>query len=177
MPDSQPSICEEQTFQQIHKEYATPLRNFLYYKFGDLEVARDHTQEAFIRLWENCSKVVFEKVKNFLFTVGNRLFLDDLDHQKVKLKFQHRQSMREDQQESNPDFMYRQAEFKEDLERAISNLPEKQRAVFLLSRIDKLKNKEIADTLDISIKTVEKHIAGALQTLKSNLDELEHRKI
>jgi len=177
MPTDHSSLCEEQTFHHVHEEYSTPLRNFLYYKFGDLEKARDFTQEAFIRLWDNCSKVIYEKVKSYLFTIGNRLFLDEMDHQKVVLKFQYRQNYSEQQIETNPEFLYRHEEFKETLEDAVSSLPEKQRTVFLLSRIDKLKNKEIAETLDISIKTVEKHIAGALKTLKENLDELSDRKI
>lgn len=177
MSNTQPSICEEQVFHTVHNEHAVSLRNFLYYKMGDLEKASDFAQEAFIRLWDNCSKVVFEKVKSYLFTIANRLFLDEVDHQKVVLKFQYRQGISEQQSETNPEYLYEHDEFKARLEAAVSALPDKQREVFLLSRIDKMKNKEIAETLDISIKTVEKHIAGALKTLRENLDELADKKI
>ncbi|RED91495.1 RNA polymerase sigma factor [Marinoscillum furvescens] len=171
---SKDSVCEERVFQAVHEQHATSLRNFLYYKFGNLEKARDFAQEAFIRLWNNCSKVPFEKTRSYLFTIGNRLFLDDTDHQKVVLKFEKRQNLTESQSTTNPEHLYREEEFKERLEAAISALPEKQREVFLLSRIDKLKNKEIAETLDISIKTVEKHIATSLKTLREKLDELSN---
>jgi RNA polymerase sigma-70 factor (ECF subfamily) len=171
------SVCEEQTYQEVHRTHEKPLRNFLYYKFGDLEKARDFAQDAFIKLWHNCSKVPFDKAKSYLFTVANRLFLDDIDHQKVVLKFQQRQSISESQMESNPEYVYQQEEFKDRLEEAVSNLPEKQRTVFLMSRIDKLKNKEIAEALDLSIKTIEKHISSSLKTLKDNLDELSGFKI
>ncbi len=174
---SKPSVCEEATFTEIHSTHGTALRNFLYYKIGDMEKACDMAQESFVKLWTNCSKVTFEKVKSYLFTIGNRLFLDDFQHQKVVLKFQYRQDMSEAQIESNPEYLYRQDEFKDQLEDAISGLPEKQREVFLLSRIDKMKNREIAEALDISIKTVEKHIATSLKTLKSQLDELNHSSI
>lgn len=171
------TVCEEQTFQEVHRTHETPLRNFLFYKFGDLEKARDFAQDAFIKLWHNCSKVTFDKAKSYLFTVANRLFLDDYDHQKVVLKFQHRQSISESQMERNPEYIYEEGEFKERLEEAVSSLPEKQRVVFLMSRIDKMKNQEIADALELSIKTVEKHITSALKSLKENLDELTSFKI
>ena len=83
----------------------------------------------------------------------------------------------EDQMEQNPEFMYQEEEFKERLESAVSDLPEKQRVVFLMSRIDKYKNREIAEIMDISIKTVEKHISAAVKALKENLDELDNLKV
>ncbi len=174
---SNPSLCEDRTYQEVHQTHAKSLQNFLFYKCGDLEQAKDFAQEAFIRLWNNCSKVTFEKVKSYLFTIGNRLFLDNYDHQKVVLKFEYRQNRSEAQLETNPEFIYQHDEFKERLEVAVSSLPEKQRSVFLLSRIDKMKNKEIAVTLDISVKMVEKHISNSLKNLRDQLDELNHSKI
>ncbi|MEO9474880.1 MAG: sigma-70 family RNA polymerase sigma factor [Cyclobacteriaceae bacterium] len=171
------SVCEEKVFNELHETHVVALRNFLFYKLGDLEKARDFSQEAFIRLWNNCSKVVFDKAKSYLFTIANRLFLDETDHRKVVLKFQHRTDLSESQMDHNPEFVYRQEEFKERLEEAVSGLPEKQRVVFLLSRIDKMKNREIAEHLDVSIKTVEKHIASSLSTLRETLDELKDMKL
>ena len=73
--------------------------------------------------------------------------------------------------------LYQEGEFKERLVRGVSDLPEKQRMVFLMSRIDKLKNREIADAMDISIKTVEKHISTAIKSLRETLDELDNLKV
>lgn len=171
------SICEDHTFNEIHSQHVKGLRNFLFYKLGDLEKAKDFTQEAFVRLWNNCSKVSLEKVKSYLFTIGNRLFLDHVDHQKVVLKFQYRSEVSELQNETNPEYLYQAEEFKNRLEEAVSDLPENQRVTFLMSRIDKMKNREIADELGISIKTVEKHISLSVQTLKSRLDEVSGLKI
>ncbi|WP_258104092.1 RNA polymerase sigma factor [Marinoscillum sp. MHG1-6] len=173
----QPSVCEERVFDAIHQEQAVPLRNFLYYKTGDLERACDLAQEAFARLWVNCAQVIFDKAKSFLFTTANRLFLDEVDHAKVVLKFQRRNDYQEEQIQTNPEFLYRQEEFKGILEEAISSLPEKQRVVFLLSRIDRMSYTEIAEHLDLNIKTVEKHVSSALKRLRDMLDELQHTKI
>lgn len=170
-------LCQDTTFHKVYIDNEIAIRNFLFYKLGDLEKARDFTQESFIRLWNNCAKVAIEKVKGFLFTTANRLFLDHYDHQKVVLKFEYRMDRSEDRMEQNPEFIYEGEEFKNRLESAVSDLPEKQRVVFLMSRIDKHKNKEIAEIMDISIKTVEKHISSAVKTLKENLDELSNLKV
>ncbi|WP_424962324.1 RNA polymerase sigma factor [Ekhidna sp.] len=171
------SLCEEDVFHQEYVGHELKIRNFLFYKLGDLEKARDFTQETFIRLWNNCAKVAIEKTLGFLYTTANRLFLDHYDHQKVVLKFEYRMDRSEDQMEQNPEFLYEEKEFKGRLETAVSGLPEKQRVVFLMSRIDKYKNREIAEIMDISIKTVEKHISGAVKSLKENLDELSNLKV
>ncbi len=176
-PAENTDICNEEVFAGIHANHATSLRNFLYYRFGDLEKATDYVQDTFIKLWDNCSKVQFEKVRSFLFTTANRLFLDYTDHQKVVMKFERRSDRSEDQLATNPEYLYREAEFKESLEGAIGNLPTRQREVFLMSRIDKIPNKEIAEALDISIKAVEKNITSALKNLRESLDELNHLKI
>lgn len=173
----QKSICEDQVFQEVHSSHELPLRNFLFYKLGDLEKAKDFAQEAFVRLWNNCSKVTFEKVKSYLFTTANHLFLDDYDHQKVVMKFEYRSDSTESRMEQNPEHLYREQEFKSRLEDIIGDLPEKQRVVFLLSRIDKLKNKEISETLNISIKTVEKHVSSAIKTIKNSLDEMSDLRL
>lgn len=174
---NQPSVCEERSFARLHQAHAVSLRNFLFYRFGSLEKAKDCAQEAFIRLWNNCSKVAFDKAKSYLFTTANRIFLDDTAHQKVVLKFERRSNAKEAQSESNPEFLYQVEEFKGQLEEVISSLPEKQRTVFLMSRIDKMKNQQIADALDISVKTVEKHITSSLKSVKLALDELNHFSI
>lgn len=158
------NICQEKVFQSIFVEQAEHLRNFMYYKTGNLQQAEDLMQDAFGKLWENCAKIITEKAKSFLFTVANNLFLNQVAHQKVVLKFENRAHS----QQSNltPQFLLEEAEFKKRLEKAISNLPEGQRVVFLMNRIDKKKYREIAEELDISVKAVEKRMHKALATLR-----------
>lgn len=171
------TVCNEQVFHRVHKKWNLQLRNFLYYKFGDLEKAKDFAQDAFGVLWKNCAKVQEENAKGYLYTVAGRLFLDDINKQKVSLKFHYRMGKSVGQMEKNPEYIYREEEFKERLQQAISELSEHQRTVFLMSRIDKMKNRQIAEMLDISIKTVEKHISNSLKYLKEELDNLENIKI
>ena len=59
------------------RSYSTPLqsqlRNFIYYKSGNMAQAEDLVQDAFSKLWENCAKVVPEKGRSYLYRVANNL--------------------------------------------------------------------------------------------------------
>ena len=169
------SLCEEIHFEKVYTETNQRLIHFLYYSFGDLEKAKNYSQDAFIKLWNNCAKIALEKAKGFLYTTAKRLFLDDIDHQKVQLKFQERSKSKDNTADSADDLV-RSEEFKEALENAISSLPEKQRTVFLMNRIDKMKYAEIAESLDISIKTVEKHVSQSLIKVREALSEFGNYK-
>ncbi|MTI40347.1 RNA polymerase sigma factor [Fulvivirga lutimaris] len=169
------SVCQENNYQSIFKSQAGPLRNFLYYKCGDLEKAEDLMQDAFIKLWENCKKVILEKARSFLFTTAKRMFLNTIEHEKVVLSFAKENvnnSLSED-----PQYIMEEQEFKTKLEDSISNLPATQREVFLLNRVDKLSFQEIADLQEVSLSAVHKKMYKAMDKLKNDLDILNHRKI
>jgi len=163
MPSS-PSVCEEATFTAIFNEYSSTLHNYLYYKTGNLSLAKDLTQEAFTRLWQHCQKVLFQSAKGFVFKTANNLMLNEISHKKVVLAFENKGGQQ--QKVDDPEFLLEQSEFKKKLEAAIAALPEKQRVVFLMSRIDKKTYKEIAATLGISKQAVEKRMYNALDTLR-----------
>lgn len=158
------SICEEKVFGSVFLSHAEHLRNFMYYKSGDLQRSEDILQDAFSKLWEECSKVSMAKAKSFLFTVAHNIFLNQEKHKKVALKF-NKQHIVQTNYES-PEFILEEAEFEKQLLTAIEALPEGQKEVFLMSRIDKLKYKEIAERLDLSVKAVEKRMHKALASLR-----------
>jgi len=157
-------VCEENTFQKIFFEHSEHVRNYLYYKSGNLQLSEDLVQDAFAKLWEKCADVQPEKAKSFLFTIATNLFLNKIAHQKVVVKFENLGHSEADHQ--SPEFLLEENEFKKRLEQAIAELPENQRVVFLMSRIDQKKYREIAEELDISQKAVEKRMQKALVALR-----------
>ena len=159
-----PSICEEKIYTSIFREYSDTLHNYLYYKTGNRDLAYDLTQEAFTRLWQNCAKVLFNSAKGYVFKTANNLLLNEYDHQKVVLR--HQQKPTTSHTNENPEYILEEKELKAELEAAIAALPEKQRVVFLMSRIDKKKYREIAEALGISKQAVEKRMYNALGTLR-----------
>jgi RNA polymerase sigma-70 factor (ECF subfamily) len=161
------NVCEEKVFNAIFKSNSKTIFNYIYYKYGNEEKAYDAVQEAFVKLWENCAKVAPEKAKAFVYKVANNLYLNVLKAEKVRLKYADKAP--KTSQES-PEFLMEEKEFKEKLDRALNSLPENQRTVFLLNRIDGKKYAEIAEMEGVSVKAIEKRMHLALKTLRAQID-------
>ncbi|MBU3822688.1 sigma-70 family RNA polymerase sigma factor [Flavobacteriaceae bacterium XHP0103] len=164
------NICEERLFSSIFNKYSKDLHNFLYYKFGEMLNPKDKVQEAFVKLWENCAKVSPEKAKSFVFTTANNLMLNEAAHQKVVLKYQ--QTKPKAHTNESPEFLLREKEYMDKLQKALANLTDAQREAFMMNRVEGKRFKEIAAILDISTKAVEKRIYGALEKLRQDIKEL-----
>ncbi|WP_028376315.1 RNA polymerase sigma factor [Leeuwenhoekiella sp. MAR_2009_132] len=165
------NLCKETVFQNFYISLIQGAKNFAFYKCGDESQALDLTQEAFIKIWENCNRIEFSKAKTYLFTTINNQFLNSVKHQKVVLNYE-KKTLTEDRSFQDPEFILEEQEFKSKLRTAISNLSEGQREVFLMNRIDGKKYKEIAELLDISIKAVEKRMSLALKALRAEIPNI-----
>lgn len=165
-------ICKENIFSSFFKSHAKSLRNYLYYKFGNEDQAEDITQEAFIKLWQNCADVPLEKAKSYLYTIANNASLNVISHQKVVLNYAKSSPTKESTNES-PEFLLEEEQFKSKLLQAIEKLNEKQRVAFLMNRIDGKKYAEIAKELEISVKAVEKRIHLALIELRKEFENFK----
>ena len=170
MSEKNKSVCNEKTYEWIYNTYSQTLRNFIYYKCGDTQQAEDIVQNAFVKLWNNCSKIVLDKAKSYLYTVSKNEFLNVVAHKKIEL--QHQVYLVKDSTNESPEFLLEEQEFSIKLKRVIANLPEKQREVFLLSRIDKKKYSEISEIIGITIKGVEKRMSLALITLREQIGNI-----
>ncbi|TRX16317.1 RNA polymerase sigma factor [Flavobacterium franklandianum] len=171
MSDENKNLCDENHFRIFYLKQVQSATNFAYYKCGDSDAALDLVQDAFTKIWENCSKIDLTKVKTYLFTSINNLFLNRIKHQKVVLKYA-KDAPNLDINNQSPEYLLEEEEFKQKLTNAIASLSEVQRQVFLLNRIEGKKYREIADLLDISQKTVEKRMSGALKILKAQIENL-----
>lgn len=170
MSEETKSVCEEKTYEEIYNTHSPTLRNFIYYKCGDLQQAEDIVQNAFIKLWNNCSNIIFQKSKSFLYTVAKNEFLNEVAHKKIQL--QHQVHLVKDRTNITPEFLLEEQEFLAKLKRVIADLPEKQREVFLLSRIDKKKYSEISEIVGITVKAVEKRMSLALIKLREQIGNI-----
>lgn len=165
------NVCDEEIFQTIFKEHFKPLRNYFYYKYGDYEKAKDLMQDSFIKLWDNCKDVPFDKAKGFLFTVVRNSFLNELKRSQMIQKHQNNAPKKILHIES-PDYVLEEKEFLNKINTVISSLPDKHREVFLLNRMDGKTYREIAEMLDISVKTVEKWMHDALVVMRAKIGKV-----
>jgi RNA polymerase sigma-70 factor (ECF subfamily) len=156
-------ICDPKTFKEIFMAWAEPLQRFIQSKGVDVAISADLSQEAFVRLWNNCSKVPAEKAKSFLFTVGNNLIIDEYRKNQTQLKLKQIVPSNTDTQDGQ--YQMEMQEFKAKLENAIDTMTPGSKEVFILYRFNEMSYKEIAEQLQISVKAVEKRMSGALKHL------------
>lgn len=165
-------LCKESYFNSFYLEHIQAVNNFAYYKCGDKAISLDFAQDAFVKIWENCSKIDFAKAKTYLFTTVNNMFLNAVRHKKVVMSYA-KEAPYMDKTNLNPEFLMEEEEFKKKLLLVISDLKEEQREVFLLNRMEDKKYREIAELLDISQKTVEKRMSAALKILREKVEEIK----
>lgn len=161
-------ICQEHVFAGIYNRYAKDLHDYLYYKFGERLNPKDKAQEAFIKLWENCSRVTLDTAKAFLFKIANNLTLNEAKHQKVVLR--HFRDKPKDYTEETPEFLMEEDEYAKKFKDALASIPEKHRIAFMLNRVEGKKHQEIAEMLGVSRKVVEYRIYSAFGQLKKVLE-------
>jgi RNA polymerase sigma-70 factor (ECF subfamily) len=140
---------------------------------GDSKVAEDIAQQTFIKIWDNRDKLQVEenKLKRYLFKVAYNLFIDA--QRKKKKEFQLLEKLKREAYLDLTDVDT--SLFEERLrkvEKEIDNLPEQCKKVFILSKREGLKYREISEQLHISIKTVEVHMAKAMKRLRAQLTSL-----
>ena len=160
---------DKEAFKKIFDFYQEGVFNFLLFRINDIDTAEDLLQEVFLKIWINRQKLDENKsIKAYIYTTANNLSLNYKRHKKVIYNYQKEHKYINNQTES-PHQLLESKEFQEKLFQAIENLSDKVRIVFLMSRVEKLSYKEIADRLDISIKTVESHIVKALKQIREGV--------
>ena len=138
-------------FKNIFDSHFEGVRNYIYYRSGDKDLATDVAQET-------------SNIKALLYKIAGDILITNLRKHKVVKNYKAR-IISEELSESPADILHYK-ELVKNYENALESLPEKQRTVFLLSRMDGLKYYEIADNVGISIKAVEKRMKNALEYLR-----------
>jgi len=160
----------KEEFKNTFDTHFDSVRNYIYYRSGDKELANDIAQETFIRCWEKLSPKTesMENIKGFLFKIAGDIFITSYRKKQFAMKYTALNHSEEFFQSPEEEMTYK--EMLVSYENALANLPEKQRTVFLLNRMDGLKYHEIATNLGLSIKAVEKRMKFALQSLRKAMN-------
>ncbi len=160
---------ELDAFRSIFDTYYESIRNFIYYKTGNMELAEDIVQETFMKLWDKRLTINQESIKSLLYIIASNTIKSHFRHQKVVFNFANEAAKVEETQDS-ADTNIRQEELKQKLERILAEMPEKCREVFLLNRMDNLVYSEIAERLGLSVKAIEKRMHEALLFIRERLE-------
>jgi RNA polymerase sigma-70 factor (family 1) len=159
---------DERAFEQYYKEH---YKIFFLGAIGylkDASLAEEIVNDVFVRLWEAADAIQIESsLKAYVYRAVINRSLNELD--KTIRDQQHRKELSRRPEDSVEIRAMEDNELKISLYKAIDQLPEHCRKVFTMSRFEGLKQQEIADKLDISIKTVKNHITHALKQLNKVL--------
>ena len=154
-------------FKYLFDTYFDAIRNYLYFRSGDSDLATDIAQECFMRVWEKRASFKDSPCKALLYKMANEMFISRYRKDVVAQNYI-ANTKQYDIMESPEDILqYKELNSKYEL--ALSKLSEKQRLVFLMSRNEGFKYSEIAERLNLSVKAVEKRMKNALQFLKDAL--------
>ena len=157
----------KEAFKILYDQYFDDIRRYIYYRSGDQELATDIAQEAFITVWEKKFDYHPNKTKSLLYKIASDKFLSHYRKGKVEEKYLTEVKLRFS--EGSHDNSLEYEELKTHYEKTLAKLPEKQREVFLMSRLEELSYKEIAERLTIGVKAVEKRMSLALAVLKREI--------
>ena len=160
---------DRRAFEYFFKTYVDMLYAYALGYCRDSDAAEDLVQEAFVRFWTMREKITYsESIYGYL----QRTVRNSCINQKIRERVEdrYRREMLNGETEvfdwENDDAL---EELRCQLLGAIDRLPEKCREIFVLSKVDGLSNKQIAEQLNISMKTVEAQMTTAFVRLRKEL--------
>lgn len=171
------------TFNRLFDQHYTSLCYYATRYIADFDTARSLVQEVFIDLWIKRERIIIKhSLKSYLYkSVKNRT----TDYFRRRKDITDLSISIEEAWSTNQRDLIEEAELSTRINQAFNRLPDKCREIFLLCKFDGMKYIEIADKLDISVKTVEMQMSIALKKLRDSLYDLKminlvaiiHRKL
>lgn len=156
-------------FDYLFHYYYSGLVVFAFRYTGSMQAAEDLVQDFFFHLWLNREKTVIrQSLKSYFFSAVKNKSLDFLKHQKIEKKAETELKFFRPDPAVEQQFLV-ESELEEQVNSALSKLPEKCRKIFMMNRFEGLKPDQIAEMENISVRTVEGHIGKAIRILQTEL--------
>ncbi|MEX2404727.1 MAG: RNA polymerase sigma-70 factor [Balneolales bacterium] len=161
---------DEQAFEKLFKQYYFPLTRFAWRFIESKAIAEELVQDLFTEIWENRETWDFTgELRPYLYRKIKHKCLNHFKHQKVKHKYDGQWMEQWETSFINFEDQERDQQLKllrEAINSAVDDLPSKSKMTYKLHRHDGLTYPEIAEVLNISIKTVESHMTSAMKQLR-----------
>lgn len=173
-----------EAFEILFNRYRTPIFSFIYKMLGDFHKAQDIFQETFFRVFKDAYR--YKETLSFypwLYRIAHNLCIEEIRRQKKSENIFVNESVKESNEHWNgrmPDKELEDKEIEQILERAILQLTEKQREVFILREYQELSYEDIAQITSMSIPAVKSCLHRArislLDILNSYLNRSNKRR-
>ena len=162
---------DDAAFSQLFNEFYTPLCFFANRYVADLDKSRSLVQQVFVDLWIKHEKLnIHSSPKSYLYQSVKNRAIDYLRKEKINIAV----SLSDENKNSTPFYdLVEEAELNDKINKAINQLPEKCREIFILCRFENMKYADIAKKRNISVKTVEMQMGIALKKLRQSLSDYQ----
>jgi len=143
-------------FEKLFKTEYSKLCSYANLFLNDPDAAEDVVQEVFFKLWKNREELNIQTtVKSYLFRAVRNGCMNVIDHLSIRdaYKLVNEEEIKESEANTIDEAIV--SELEQKIRESIDLLPSERRKIFIMSRFDGLKYREIADQLNISVKTVE----------------------
>ena len=155
-------------FKMIYDAHFDDLRRYLIYRSGDQDLSKDIAQNVFMKVWTKKIEIASGNIKSLLFKMATDEFISHIRKKKVEKEYTESIDLKLIREpDNNDDLLEKKVLF----QKALNQLPEKQKTAFLMNKMQGLTHKEIAEILNLSQKAIEKRIGLALKALKQNLNQ------
>lgn len=163
---------ELKIFEVLFKTWFSPLCKAVYRMVKDKSLCEDLVQDVFVKAWNNRSNIDFSKpVKSYLYKAAINTALNHLEARKNNLSIEELEFETPLQSSTAIDQQIQFKEIQQVLEQTIDMLPPKCKAIFLLIKYEDMSYAEAAESLGISVKTVENQMGKALKHLREHMQE------
>ena len=160
-------------FDGIYIAYFRPLCRFAATYVLSQETAENIVQNVFVFLWEKHQTLqIHTSISSYLYTLVKNKCIDYLRHQKTAQEYRAEQALKLSALEQLDTGLISGENIEQTVQQAIDKLPSRCREVFILSRVEGKKYREIAEILGISLNTVENQMSIALKKLRKDLEHL-----
>lgn len=166
------TLPRSHVLQETYLKQRNVLRVFLMNKLKSQEDAEDILQDVYLKLNAIAGDETITNPMAFLFTMASNLATDLIRSRQRSRKILHNDYCHVREVTSNEvaaDSVVWSHEWVDSFKTAVLNLPEKQRQVFVMHKLENRSHREISEELQVSIKTVEKHMAKAMAKCRSKL--------
>lgn len=169
-----PQIAEgnKNAFETLFKSHYANLCGYAVKYVWELEQAEEIVQDLFFNLWNKRSNLyISSSIESYLFRAVRNACLNYLKHKKIRDNYVSSVQDTYNSGQGLDDNPVETLELQKNIDEAIESMPPERKKIFLLSRYEGLKYKEIAEQLGISVKTVEAQMGKALKFLREELKE------
>ncbi|NTW23311.1 MAG: RNA polymerase sigma-70 factor [Lentimicrobium sp.] len=163
---------DEKVFEELFKAYYTPLCDYCLRYVSDADMAEEIVQDLFFKMWVKREELnINVSIKSYFYISLRNHALNYINRLKIQDRYNQFVEIRTRNDVDYPIDVLEEKDMERIMKQAIAMLPEKRREIFEMSRFEDMKYSEIAEKLNVSVKTVESQMSKALEHMRKVLSK------